>query len=107
MERTAGILKTAAYLFAGTAVVSGLYAGSLYSYLLFHTLVELFSVLTAFVVFALAWHTRKIHDNHFLLFIGIASLFAGALDLVHALAYKGMGVFPDRGSNEATQFWIA
>jgi PAS domain S-box-containing protein len=91
----------------GAFVALGLYASSLYSYLLFHSLVELFSVLVAFVIFVLAWNTRRILDSHYLLFIGIASLCSGALDLVHALAYKGMGVFPGYDANLATQLWIA
>ncbi len=99
--------QTTSQLLIGIAIVAGLYGSSRYDYLLFHTLVELFSVLTAFVIFALAWHTRKIHDNHYLLFLGIASLCTGALDLAHTLTYKGIGVFPDRGANPPTQFWIA
>jgi signal transduction histidine kinase len=89
------------------AVLSGLYASSLYSYLLFHTLVELFSILVAFVVFVLAWNTRRVQDNHYLLFLGIALLFTGALEMVHTLAYKGFGVFPGDDANLPTQLWIA
>jgi signal transduction histidine kinase len=94
-------------VFFSAAVALGLYASSLYSYVLFHSLVELFSVLVAFMIFVLAWNTRRVQDNHYLLFIGIASLCSGALDLVHTLAYKGMGVFPDYDANLATQLWIA
>jgi PAS domain S-box-containing protein len=93
--------------FFGALVALGLYASSLYSYLLFHSLVELFSVLVAFVIFVLAWHTRRVLDSHYLLLIGIASLSSGALDLVHILAYKGMGVFPGYDANLATQLWVA
>ncbi len=107
MIKVARISQASTQLLIGIGIVAGLYASSLYSYLLFHTLVELFSVLTAFAVFALAWNTRKIHDNQYLLFIGIASLFTGALDLLHALAYSGMGIFPGYGPNLATQLWIA
>jgi PAS domain S-box-containing protein len=85
----------------------GLYACSLYNYLLFHSLVELFSVLVAFVIFVLAWHTRRLLDNHYLLLIGIASLSSGALDLLHTLAYEGMGVFPGYDANLATQLWVS
>ena len=91
----------------GFLAVAGLYASSLYSYLLFHSLVELFSILTAFVIFVLAWHTRRIQDNRYLLFIGIASLFVGLLELVHALAYKGMGIFTGYTADLPTQLWIA
>jgi signal transduction histidine kinase len=88
-------------------IISGLYASSLYSYLLFHSLVELFSILTAFVIFVLAWHTRRIQDNQYLLFIGVASLFTGALDLLHTLAYKGLGIFSGYTADLPTQLWIA
>ncbi len=99
--------KTTPYLAAALVLVPGLYALSLYSYLVFHTAIELFSVLTAFLVFALVWHSRATHDDHYLLFIGIALLSAGALDLLHLFAYKGMGIFPPDDGNLATQFWIA
>jgi PAS domain S-box-containing protein len=91
----------------GLAIVAGLYASSLYSYLLFHSLVEIFSIVTAFVIFVLAWHTRRIQDNRYLLFIGIASLFVGALELLHTLAYKGMGIFSGYTADLPTQLWIA
>ena len=86
---------------------AGLYASSRYSYLLFHTLAEFFCILVIFVVFVLAWNTRRMLDNHYLLFIGIASLSSGALQLLHTLAYKGFGVFPGNSANLATQLWIA
>ncbi len=91
----------------GLLITAGLYMSSLYSYLLFHSLVELFSILVAFVIFVLAWHTRRIQDNQYLLFIGIASLFVGAIELLHAFAYKGMGIFPDSSADLPTQLWIA
>ena len=107
MIESSRIFKTSSYFLTAALVAAGLYASSLYSYLLFHTLVELFSVLTAFAVFALAWNTRRINDNDYLLFIGIASLFTGALELLHTLAYKGMAIFPAYGANLATELWIA
>ncbi|MGE5249468.1 MAG: MASE3 domain-containing protein, partial [Bacteroidota bacterium] len=40
-------------------------------------------------------------------FVGIAALFSALLDLLHTLAYQGMGIFPDRTANTATQLWLA
>ena len=91
----------------GILIVSGLYASSLSSYLLFHSLVELFCIVTALVIFVLAWHTRSIQDNQYLLFVGIALLGTAAIELVHALAYKGMGVFAGSSADLPTQLWIA
>ena len=88
-------------------VLAGLYLSSLYSYLLFHSLAELFSVIIAVGVFAIAWNSRRILENNYLLYLGIAFLFVGLIDLLHTLAYKGMGVFPGFGANLPTQLWIA
>jgi signal transduction histidine kinase len=86
---------------------AGLYLTSFYSYLLFHSIVELFSVAIAWGVFALAWNSRRLIRNNYLLLLGIAYLFVGNLDLLHTLAYKGMHVFPGYGANLPTQLWIA
>lgn len=85
----------------------GLYLTSLYSYLLFHSIAEIFSIIIAAGVFALAWNSRRVIANNYLLLLGIALLFVAFLDLIHTLAYKGMGVFPGYGANLPTQLWIA
>jgi PAS domain S-box-containing protein len=94
-------------IFLGILTFLGLYAAKLYSYPLFHSLAELFSVVIACGIFVIAWNTRRIADNHYLLFIGIAYLFVSSFDLAHMLAYKGMGVFTGYAANTATQLWIA
>ena len=85
----------------------GLYLTSLHSYLLFHSLAEIFSIAVAYAIFMVAWNSRQFLDNNYLLFIGISYLFVGGLDLIHTLAYKGMGVMPGYGANLPTQLWIA
>lgn len=81
---------------------------SLYSYLLFHSLVELFSIIVAITTFVVAWHTYSFSRNHFLMFLGCGYLWIALLDLFHTLIYKGMSVFPAMtGANLGTQFWIA
>jgi len=87
--------------------IAGLYASSLYSYLLFHTLIELFSIVVSLVIFVLAWNTRQVQENHYLLFLGVAFLFTAAPELLHTLAYKGFGVFPAHDADLPTQLWIA
>lgn len=88
-------------------VLAGMYFLGTQNYLLFHSLVELFSVVVATSIFIIAWNTRSISVNPFVLVLGIAYLFVGGIDMVHMLAYKGMGVFPDAGANLPTQLWIA
>jgi signal transduction histidine kinase len=94
-----------AIFFAGLFL--GLFAISRTSYLLMHTLVEMFSVVVACSIFMIAWNARRFVTNGFFLFLGIALLFVGILDLVHALAYKGMNVFAGYDANLPTQLWIA
>lgn len=89
------------------AAAPALYALSRANYLLFHSLAELFSVVVAFGTFTVAWNTRRTLQNGYLLFLGLAMLFVGALDLVHTLAFRGMGIFPGQGANTATQLWVA
>lgn len=86
---------------------AGLYAASLYNYLLFHTLAELFSIVIAGAIFIIAWNSREMLDNTFFLIIGIAYLFVGGIDLVHTMAYEGMNIFIGYGPNLPTQLWIA
>lgn len=79
------------------------------TFLLFHTVIEVFSAAVAWCVFALTWNTRihRTGANGFFLLLGIACLFVGGLDLIHSLAYKGMNVFPGYDANLATQLWMA
>ncbi|MBI4292935.1 MAG: PAS domain S-box protein [Betaproteobacteria bacterium] len=77
------------------------------NYLLFHTLAEVVSIVVAAAAFAVAWCAYPFSRNHFLMYFGIVLFWSGALDLAHALLYKGMNVFPGTGANEPTQVWIA
>jgi len=94
-------------LVGSTVILSGLYLTSFYSYLLFHSLSELSSIVIAVSIFLLVWFARRYMQNDYSLFIGIASLFIGGFDAIHLLAYRGMGVFPEYNSNLPTQLWIA
>ncbi len=74
-------------------ILLGLYLTSQVNYLLFHNLAEVFSILVAFAIFIFFWNARRFLDNNYYLFIGIAFIFVGGIDLLHTLAYPGMGVF--------------
>lgn len=74
--------------------------------MLFHTLVELFSIVVAFAVFIVTWNSRRMMDNNYLSFVGIVYIFIAALDLLHTITYKGMQIIPGTGFY-ANQFWIA
>jgi PAS domain S-box-containing protein len=98
--------KYAAVIIGGLVLI-GLYLSSLYNYLLFHTLAEIFSIVVAYCIFVFAWNSRRLIDNTYLLFLGCAFLFIGVMDLVHTLAYTGMDIFRGYDTNLPTQLWIA
>jgi signal transduction histidine kinase len=87
----------------------GLYELSQWNYLLYHSSTEVFTMVIAFATFAIAWNSRRMMDSNYLLFVGIAFLFVGGLDLFHMLSYRGMNVFLWVGAdpNVATQMWVA
>ena len=89
------------------AILVTLYLISLQNYILFHGIVELAGIAVAFSIFIIVWNTRKNINDAFFLIVGISFLFIGCIDLVHTLAYKGMGVFPGNSSDIPTQLWIA
>jgi len=75
-------------------------------FLLFHSLVEVFSVIVSFIIFVIAIYTYNNTENNFFIIIGIAYGFVGFFDLLHTLAYKGMNVFVNTGADLPTQLWI-
>ena len=106
-EEHKGAIKKAAYAAAVIGAVIGLWITSRYNYLLFHTFSELTSIGVAAAMFSVAWHSRRFSTNGYVTYLGIAFLSVACLDLLHTLAYKGLGVFSGYGANLPTQLWIA
>jgi len=77
------------------------------NFLLFHTLAEMFSVVVGIAAGVVAWYSRDWTGRNYLLLIGLASLFVGALDTVHTLGYKGMPIFDNHGGNLSSQLWLS
>ena len=88
-----------------TIILASLYFTADLSYLLFHSLAEVFSITVAALLFMIAWHAREYIKNPYILFVGIAYFFIGGLDLLHTLAYKGMPIFTDYAFY-GNQLWI-
>ena len=99
--------KLGGYLLLCSGAIAALWAMSLYSYLLFHTVCEMFTIITASSIFIVTWNTRKIVNNNYFQTIGISFLFLAIIELLHTLAYKGMPIFAGFDSNLPTQLWIA
>ncbi len=87
--------------------LGALYLTSLWNYLLFHSLAEIYSIVVAFSVFIIGWASRRSNENGYFLFLGIGFFFIAGLDSLHTLVYKGMGVLPGSDANLPTQLWIA
>jgi signal transduction histidine kinase len=93
---------------AALAVCIGvvLWLSSRSSYLLFHSIVEIFSIAVAAAVFMISWSSRDQAEARPFLLLGIGYLFVAILDVFHLLSYEGMGVLPN-SVDDATRLWIA
>jgi PAS domain S-box-containing protein len=78
-----------------------------YHFLLFHAAAELVSIGIAWALLAVMWHSYDYARNHLLMFLGIGFFWLAGIDLVHTLAYKGMGIFVGYDANLPTQLWVA
>jgi PAS domain S-box-containing protein len=105
-ERTVRHLLAQDIPFVATAAL-GLVAISRYNYLLFHSLAEASIAALTFNASAFAWNSRRFQSSGYLLWIGLALGGVGMLGILHAMAYKGVNVFPDADANLPTQIWIA
>jgi len=101
------LLRKVALIFAVLTVLVILYPISDRKYLLFHSVVELFSIIVGCCIFIIALNARRFIDNNFYMVLAFAYLFVSALDLLHTLAYTGMEIFIGYGTNLPTQLWIS
>ncbi|MDR3581625.1 MAG: MASE3 domain-containing protein [Oryzomonas sp.] len=106
-QKTENSIPSLPWVAIALGVIIMLVITSTYSYLLFHLLVELFSVIIAFTILILVWNTREIQESAFLTIIGAGYSAAACLDLAHALTFKGMNLVTGYDTNLPTQLWIA
>ncbi|MBC7121816.1 MAG: GGDEF domain-containing protein [Pseudothermotoga sp.] len=93
------------YLFVSLALFV-LWLLSRSNYLLFHSIIEMFAISVALNIFYVGVFSQKICKNNFLVKISHLYLMVAFIDLVHTLAYKGLGVFKSWTANQPTQLWI-
>lgn len=100
-------------LLAGVAILFFLTPGAYFvmtqrDFLPLHTLLEFPSVLVAFMVFGVTWHSLSPTRSANITLLGCAMLASGLLDLGHTLSYNGMPDFVTPSSPEkGIAFWLA
>ncbi|MFX1356049.1 MAG: MASE3 domain-containing protein [Promethearchaeota archaeon] len=82
------------------------YVARIYSFLLFHTIAELMSIIIMGGIFIIGWNSRKYMNSSFFQVIGISFLYIAIIDLLHTLAYEDMNIFFGYDSNLPTSLWI-
>ncbi len=89
--KTAGIRPLNLILWS--AFLTGMILLSFQNYLLFHSLAELFSIIIAYMMFAIAINTGRFAgaNSAFLTFLGLSYGIVGGFDLLHTLAYRLTG----------------
>lgn len=83
--------RAVAYAAAALLVLIGLYGARLYSYNLFHSAAELFSIVVFFSIFIIAYNARRFLDHNYFLALGAGYGFVAAVDALHMLAEHGQG----------------
>jgi signal transduction histidine kinase len=97
------VLRTAAL---AVAIGVALWFASRDSYLLFHSIAEIFSISVACAVFMISWSSRGYLEAKPFVFLGIGYLFVAIIDVFHLLSFEGMGVIAN-GHDDATRLWVA
>lgn len=73
-----------------------------------HTALEFSSILVAFMIFGVTWHSLSPTRSAGITLLGCAMLASGLLDFGHTLSYKGMPDFVTPASPEkGIAFWLA
>lgn len=76
-------------------------------YLPVHTLMEFLSIVAAFLVFTVVWHTPAREISTSQIFLAVALFSAGWLDIAHTLSFRDMPdmITPSSG-NKSIGFWL-
>ena len=89
------------------AIITGLYLIRLHSFLLFHSIVEIFSVCVAFAIFMIVWNSSDFIQNKYFVFIGIAHLFIGLLHIQGWEFFRDMGLICQPSYGYLLDMWRA
>lgn len=76
------------------------------NFLVFHTVVEFFSILVGCIVVTVAFTSIQFTNNQFVIVLAMGAGWCAGLDFIHLFVYKGMNVLPSQPLTESSQFWI-
>jgi signal transduction histidine kinase len=88
------------------AIVGALLLSAQSSYLLFHSIAEIFSIAVACAVFMISWSSRGYLEAKPFVLLGIGYLCVAVIDVFHTLSFQGMGALSN-SQDDATRLWIA
>lgn len=98
-------------IFISAYILRDLYALTIgpEEFLLFHTVLEILSILVSFTIFLLAYYTYDYTKSLRSSLSGSLFLSVSIIDLFHLLSYKGMPwfVIDNFAANRTTTFWVA
>ncbi|MBI5101387.1 MAG: PAS domain S-box protein [Nitrospirae bacterium] len=78
------------------------------SYLVFHNVVEFFSIMVSLSIFGVGWFSYDQTKDRHALFLSCSFLAIGLIDFMHTLGNAAMpDLITPNSSNKSTQFWIA
>ncbi len=76
-------------------------------YLVWHNVSEISSVAVSIAIFFLSWYSYGQTGNRRNLFIGVAFLIIGMVDIMHTLSFPGMPAFVSQNSTgKAINYWL-
>jgi len=91
-------------------VLPSLTAGvkALESYLAFHTMLEMASIIISTLVFMVVWNTSDSERPKNILLLGVVFIGVAMLDFMHTMSFKGMPTFiTESGYEKGINFWLA
>jgi PAS domain S-box-containing protein len=91
---------------APTLGLVALFLTGLYSYRLFQTLADLFSVIVCFSLLMLVWNSRRWMNNDYLFLLGLGWACSGVFDLFRIVANLDMTIFVGQDLDLSIQLWI-
>ena len=93
--------------FAPVCMLLALVIANHFSFLIFHSLAEIFAIIVAILLAVVAWQTYPFTRNDFLMYLGCGYFWVGGLDLVHMMSYTGINIYDIKTPNTSSQFWVS